>query len=162
VRRAIAAAVGTVAGLAALLHFKTTPLPAKAALGTTTTAPPAGAPPTNPAAPSGTTPTSSARSSTPTTSSGGRRVVPGTAVENQYGVVQVQVTLAGNRIVDVTPLQMPTDRPRSQFISEQAAPLLREEVLAAQSAQIDTIGGATFTSESYAESLQAALDAAKG
>ena len=53
---------------------------------------------------------------------------------------------------------MPSSHQRSQEISQQAAPLLRQEALQAQSAQIDLLSGATFTSESYAESLQSALD----
>jgi uncharacterized protein with FMN-binding domain len=68
--------------------------------------------------------------------------------------------LNGNQIVDVKPLKMPVDRSRSAEISSQAAPLLHDEVIAAQSAQIDTIGGATYTSGSYAQSLQSALDKA--
>ena len=68
--------------------------------------------------------------------------------------------LNGTRIVDVKALQLPFDRSRSKYISDQAGPYLRTEVLDAQSAQIDTIGGATYTSESYAESVQSALDKA--
>jgi uncharacterized protein with FMN-binding domain len=81
----------------------------------------------------------------------------GPVVETEYGPVQVAVTEQGGRIVDAKALQLPTDRPRSLSISEQAAPLLREEALQAQSAQINIVSGATFTSEGYAESLQKAL-----
>jgi uncharacterized protein with FMN-binding domain len=81
---------------------------------------------------------------------------------NQYGDVQVQVVVTGGKITDVKPLQYPTDRPQSAYISSQALPLLREEVLRAQSAQIDGVGGATFTSYSYYESLQSALSQAGG
>jgi uncharacterized protein with FMN-binding domain len=70
--------------------------------------------------------------------------------------------LNGTRIVDVKALQLPFDRARSRDISSQAAPLLHDEVIQAQSAQIDTIGGATYTSDSYAQSLQSALDRAHG
>jgi uncharacterized protein with FMN-binding domain len=81
---------------------------------------------------------------------------------NRYGPVQVAVVLNGTRIVDVHALQMPTDRARSADISSQAAPLLHDEVIQVQSARIDTIGGATYTSASYAQSLQSALDKARG
>ena len=64
------------------------------------------------------------------------------------------------QIVDVKALQLPFDRARSQDISTQVAPLLHDEVVQAQSAQIDTIGGATYTSDAYAQSLQSALDKA--
>jgi uncharacterized protein with FMN-binding domain len=60
----------------------------------------------------------------------------------------------------VRALALPNDRPRSQFISAQAEPLLRSEALSAQSARIDIVSGATYTSEGYAQSLQAALDRA--
>jgi uncharacterized protein with FMN-binding domain len=66
--------------------------------------------------------------------------------------------MRGGQIVDVTPLEMPMDRQRSAYITQQAAPLLRREVLRAQSARINIISGATYTTESYAESLQSALD----
>jgi uncharacterized protein with FMN-binding domain len=74
----------------------------------------------------------------------------------------VAAVLNGTRIVDVKALQLPHDRARSQEISSQAAPLLHDEVLQAQSARIDTIGGATYTSDGYARSLQSALDRARG
>jgi len=76
---------------------------------------------------------------------------------NFYGDVQVQVIVSGGRITDVKALQYPTDRPQSAYISSVAIPYLHDEVLKAQSAQIDIISGATFTSESYAQSVQSAL-----
>jgi uncharacterized protein with FMN-binding domain len=72
----------------------------------------------------------------------------------------VRITVQGRRITAIDPLQMPYDRSRSQYISEQAAPYLHDEVLQAQSAQIDIVSGATYTSESYIQSLQSALDKA--
>jgi uncharacterized protein with FMN-binding domain len=81
---------------------------------------------------------------------------------NEFGDVQVRVVVKGGRVSDVQPLQMPSDRERSALISQEAGPLLHDEVVQAQSAQIDTIGGATFTSESYAQSVQSALDKARG
>ena len=79
---------------------------------------------------------------------------------NQFGDVQVQVTFSGRKITDVKALQLPSDRARSAQISNFAAPYLRTEALQAQSAQIDLISGATYTSESYAQSLQSAIDKA--
>jgi uncharacterized protein with FMN-binding domain len=81
-------------------------------------------------------------------------------VDTRYGPVQVEVVVVGGRISDVKALEYPNEARRSQFISEQALPLLREEVVQAQSANIDTISGATYTSDAYAQSLQAALDSA--
>ena len=98
---------------------------------------------------------------TPTTHAGTVRTIDGDAFDNPYGTVQVRVTLQGTKIVNVTPLQMPVDRQYSAELSQQAAPLLLQEVLQAQSAQINILGGASYTSQSYAQSLQSALDKAK-
>ncbi|MDQ0213563.1 FMN-binding protein [Arthrobacter sp. SRS-W-1-2016] len=84
----------------------------------------------------------------------------GTAVETRFGTVQVQVTIKAGVITDVTALHLTDQEQRSVQISARAAPLLRSEVLSAQSANVQTIGGATYTSEAYLTSLQAALDAA--
>jgi uncharacterized protein with FMN-binding domain len=81
----------------------------------------------------------------------------GPVVENPYGPVQVAVAEEGSKIVDVKTLQMPTEHALSQEISEQVAPMLRAEVLQAQSAEINVVSGATYTSESFASSLQGAL-----
>jgi len=87
------------------------------------------------------------------------RTVQGPSVDMQWGPIQVTVKIKGKSIIDVS-ATYPTERPRSQFINSQAIPMLRTEVLQVQSAQIDLIGGATMTSEAYAQSLQAALDKA--
>ncbi|HEV3461959.1 MAG TPA: FMN-binding protein [Candidatus Dormibacteraeota bacterium] len=79
---------------------------------------------------------------------------------NQFGDTQVKITIAGGRITDVQAVQLPFDRPRSAEISQYASPRLHDEVLQAQSAQIDSLSGATYTSDSYAQSVQSALDQA--
>ncbi len=84
----------------------------------------------------------------------------GQPVSFRFGTVQVQVTISGGRITDVTALQLPAGDPRSSQISQYAEPYLRESVLQAQSAAIDLVSGATYTSEAYAQSLQSALDQA--
>ena len=76
----------------------------------------------------------------------------------KFGDVQVRVTLDNGRITDVQPLKMPSDRRRSAEITQAATPILHDEVLQAQSAVIDLVSGATYTSDAYAQSLQAALD----
>ena len=63
---------------------------------------------------------------------------------------------------DVTALQLPDGDPRSSQISQYAEPYLRQSVLQAQSAAIDMVSGATYTSQAYAQSLQSALDQASG
>jgi uncharacterized protein with FMN-binding domain len=88
------------------------------------------------------------------------RTYDGPTEDTRFGPVQVAATIKGGRITDVQALQLPSSHQRSQYISQQAAPELRIEALNAQSANIDTISGATYTSDAYAQSLQAALDAA--
>jgi uncharacterized protein with FMN-binding domain len=89
-----------------------------------------------------------------------KRILTGQLVRTPYGPVQVEVTLDADAISDVTALQLPYDRSYSARISRVVAPMLREETLQAQSAQIDLISGATYTSKGYAMSLQSALDQA--
>ncbi len=84
----------------------------------------------------------------------------GPVVQIPFGNVQVQITVQGGKIVDVQPIQLPTAHMMSQQIGQYAAPILRQEALQAQSAQINLVSGATYTSEAYAQSLQGALDQA--
>ncbi|KQN90875.1 FMN-binding protein [Arthrobacter sp. Leaf69] len=84
----------------------------------------------------------------------------GSAVQTRFGTVQVQITVNAGAITDVTALQLTDDDRKSVQISNRAAPLLRDEVIKAQSAQVQTISGATVTSDAYLSSLQGALDAA--
>jgi len=88
-----------------------------------------------------------------------KRVVVGHAYDVGYGVVQVKVTLKGSHITDVATLSLPQGG-HSGDISAYAAPQLRREALNAQSAHIDTVSGASYTSSGYAQSLQSALDQA--
>jgi len=93
--------------------------------------------------------------SKPTTST---RVVTGPTVRTQWGPVQVQVTVDGQRITDVTPLQYPMGTSMDGQINGYALPILMNETMQAQSANIDMVSGATVTSAGYIQSLQAALD----
>jgi uncharacterized protein with FMN-binding domain len=154
-RRALSVVFATIGLLVLLASFHSSP-------GTTTRAPTAKVLPTQPSAsappPQG--PSAAAPSAPPTTTRSTPRQIDGPVASNQYGDVQVRVTVQGGRLVNVEALQLPQDRARSARISEFAGPELRSEALNAQSANIDIISGATFTSESYAQSLQAALDQA--
>jgi uncharacterized protein with FMN-binding domain len=85
----------------------------------------------------------------------------GTVAQTQYGPVQVRITVTGGRLTDVTALQLPRTEARSLDIDRTAVPTLRQEALKAQSANINAVSGATYTSQGYKTSLQAALDAAK-
>jgi uncharacterized protein with FMN-binding domain len=84
----------------------------------------------------------------------------GSVVQTRFGSVQVQITVQAGKITDVTALQLTDAERKSVQISNRAAPILRDEVLQSQSADVQTISGATVTSDAYLNSLQAALDAA--
>jgi uncharacterized protein with FMN-binding domain len=75
--------------------------------------------------------------------------------------VQVQITVTGGKITQVSALQTPTADHRSVSINARATPTLASEALTAQSANIDSVSGATYTSDSYKISLQSAIDLAK-
>ncbi|MHB8611266.1 MAG: FMN-binding protein [Candidatus Dormibacteraceae bacterium] len=72
----------------------------------------------------------------------------------------MRVVISNGHITDVQAVTLPTDRAESAYISQQAGPLLRQEALQAQSANIDILSGATYTSQSYAQSLESALQQA--
>lgn len=107
--------------------------------------------------------TSSGTTGTGTGTTGGSSAsgtFAGDTTQTRYGPVQVQITVANGKITDVTALQLTNSDGRSVQISQQAAPILRQEALQAQSAQIQSVSGATFTSEGYTTSLQSAIDKA--
>ncbi|MHA7223285.1 FMN-binding protein [Arthrobacter sp. RHLT1-20] len=87
-------------------------------------------------------------------------IFAGSVVQTRFGTVQVQITVTAGAISDVTALKLTDDERKSVQISNRAAPLLRAAVIKAQSAKVQTIGGATVTSVAYLSSLQAAIDAA--
>lgn len=91
---------------------------------------------------------------------GGQRTVTGPVVNMRWGPVQVQVTVQGTKITDVKAIQLPNGDRRSSQISSRVEPVLRSQALAAQSASINGVSGATYTSVAYARSLQAAIDSA--
>jgi uncharacterized protein with FMN-binding domain len=88
----------------------------------------------------------------------GTKTVDGPVVDTRYGPVQVEITVEGSSITAIEALQLPGGDRRSEQISSRAAPELQSEALQAQSANIDGVSGATYTSAAYAQSLQAAID----
>jgi uncharacterized protein with FMN-binding domain len=157
-KRVALAIVSTVAALVLLLSFKTH--------STSVAAPSAAASSTSSAA----TGSSSSRSDSSGRSSGTSRTkssissaaktYTGSAVETQYGPVQVQVTIKSGTITAANAVDYPTSDPRDAQINAYAIPALNSETTAANSAQIDTISGASYTSAGYISSLQSALDKA--
>ena len=88
------------------------------------------------------------------------RTVTGGVAQTQWGPVQVQLTLKGSTITHVALLQYPSGNPQDDQINSYALPILIQNTLNAQSAQIDMVSGATVTSTGYVQSLQSALDQA--
>jgi uncharacterized protein with FMN-binding domain len=99
-------------------------------------------------------------SATPSTSSSSSsaKTATGDAISTQYGNVQLKVTIAGGKITKIEPVQLPSGDPKSSQISSYAEPQLAQSALTAQSASIDAVSGATYTSEGYKTALQSALD----
>ncbi len=164
-RRAVLTLAGTAAGLAALLSFKThagaaadaapamTPAPTQASSGST---PPTAAP-AHSAGPSHHTAAGPSQSAPAPAAA---RTVTGAVAQTQFGPMQVQLTLAAQKITKVTVLQRTNDGSESDQIDSFAIPKLTSETLAAQGARIDAVSGATYTSMGYIQSLQSALDQA--
>jgi uncharacterized protein with FMN-binding domain len=85
----------------------------------------------------------------------------GSVADAYYGNIQVQVTISGGKITDIQFLQAPNDNPNSQNINQQADPMLKQEAIQSQNANVDTITGATDSSQAFVQSLSAALNQAK-
>jgi len=118
---------------------------------------------TAPAATASATPTQSqsqTQTQTPTKSAGVSGTFKGETSQTRWGPVQVQVTLTDGKITDVTTLQYPNGDRKSLNISNQVIPWLQDEVLQIQSAQINGISGATYTSGGFKASLASALQKA--
>jgi uncharacterized protein with FMN-binding domain len=151
-RRVILAICATAAALALLLSFKTHTQSAPGE-------PPAGALGT----PAPGTGSSAAANGAATASSGAggagaARTVTGDEVNTIYGPVQVKITVSGGKVTAATAVQYPRGTPLDSQINSYAVPRLNSEAVAAGSANIDSVSGATYTSRGYIGSLQSALD----
>jgi uncharacterized protein with FMN-binding domain len=182
-RRAPVVITGTALGLAGVLSFRSVPATVSlAGLSSPTTAPSttvAGAgPPTTARSATTTTPTTpatttpSAATTVPTTRAtpttvattappttvASTRSATGPVVNYYFGTVSVKVTVSGSKITAVSIASLNDGgNPRSQYIDQQALPMLVQQALAAQSANIQGVSGATYTSEGFYTSLAAAL-----
>ncbi|MGW6919688.1 FMN-binding protein [Streptomyces sp. NPDC054950] len=142
-RRIVLASAATVSGMVLLLSLKPHTTPTVAGLASSP-------------APSSSSGASSGSAAT------GTQSLTGDSVQTRWGPVQVRVTLKGGKLTDVTAVTYPQENPRDQQINAYAIPQLTREALTAQSADIDTVSGATYTSDGYRQSLQSALDSASG
>jgi uncharacterized protein with FMN-binding domain len=170
-RRAILTLGGTVAGIAVLLGVKfhpasSTPLASSQSLAApSTAAAAAGVPATKPSA-SSTPGSGSSAGSSGGSSAGGTaqsttaRTFTGAVDNTSYGPMQVAITVSGKTITKVTVLQKTDTGSESMSIDAMAIPKLTSEALAAQSAKIDAVSGASYTSAGYIQSLQSAIDQA--
>jgi uncharacterized protein with FMN-binding domain len=124
--------------------------------------PPATSTPSTPSTPSTannpSTPTTPGTPTTTTPAGTATRSATGAVTSYAYGQLSVTVTERGTKITDVEMASLNETDARSVEIDDQAIPQLRQEVLSVQSAHIDGISGATFTSQAYVQSLQSALD----
>ena len=149
----------TVAGLAGVLAFHTTP--AKLSLGALPTAGAGGgqtASSPDPAASSGHRAAAGKATSRSSPTSGGTRSATGPSVNYSYGVMSVKVTVSGTRILDVGIASIDDGgNPHSESIDQQAVPVLEQEAMQAQSANIQAVSGASYTSAGFTQSLQSAL-----
>jgi uncharacterized protein with FMN-binding domain len=175
VRRAVLAVAGLAAGTSLLVVVKggagAAPYPVAAAADAdpTATTPPSGsakpAPSGKPVARSTPSPRGKTGKPKPATKAAApppkSNKVVGPRVANPYGAVQVVIEVDGNRITDVRTLEMPDLEARSDQLSAQVQTRLREEALREQGADLDTVSGATETSESYKESLRVAIERMK-
>jgi hypothetical protein len=160
--------VATVLGLVLLFSFKTPDAPPDSGLplAVANGIPTPGA--TTPSGPRASLPPgATGRASSPPVPAtqppnGGDQQVDGDVVSTQFGDIQVRLVESAGKIVDIQALQLPNDRRRSREISQFSEPILHDEALQAQSAKIDTVSGATYTSGAYRASLQSALDRVHG
>ncbi|MGH3166536.1 MAG: FMN-binding protein [Trebonia sp.] len=145
-RRVILAVTATVAGLVALLSFKSHS-PERSVL-------PQSAPLTG----AGGESTSGETGAGPVKLAPGERAVTGNVANTDYGPVQIQLIVKAGKIVKVSVLEQPTSTQEDVQIGQFAFPKLIAETLTSQSARIDTVSGASYTSGGYIQSLQSALD----
>jgi uncharacterized protein with FMN-binding domain len=85
----------------------------------------------------------------------------GSVADAFYGKIQVKAVVSGGRLTNIVFLQYPNDRGNSANISQQSLPILKQEAIAAQSAHVNGVSGATDTSEAFVQSLSVALASAK-
>ncbi|MDQ1600084.1 MAG: hypothetical protein QOD68_1558 [Actinomycetota bacterium] len=159
-RKIVVALMGTISGLIMLFSYHTSlgggTLAVPPSIGASTTTSSSGS-----TSPGGSSGTSSAGGGSSSSSAGGSSTtVTGDTAQTRWGPVRVQITVSSGQITDVTAVQYPNGNGRDQEINSYALPVLAQEALKAQSANIDHVSGATVTSDGYVQSLQSAIDQA--
>jgi uncharacterized protein with FMN-binding domain len=155
-RRIVTAILSTITALVLLFSYHTS----------TDSSTVAGSPVVQLGAPSGTTsqsrPSNNSGSSVPAQNApaASTATYTGGVADTQWGPVQVQITVQGGKVTQSRAVQYPQNNNRDAMINSYALPILDQEVVQQQSAGIDTVSGATVTSDGYLQSLQSAIDQA--
>jgi uncharacterized protein with FMN-binding domain len=149
---------GAVAGFAGVLALHSRTAPAPPVLGRIAAGRSQPGRPTQSGTGSAAGSSPSSQPSPPAAAGGGTHSATGALEKYGYGELAVRITVSGSQITNVTVPSLLTADPTSQQIAAQAIPMLRSQVLAADSAGINGVSGATFTSQAYEQSVQAALD----
>ena len=145
-KRALLVGLGTIAGTAAVLAYQPGTLFGTGTAQAGTDSSPV-SPPQSPSHPSLAAPSPKTAPQT----------ITGDLVQTKWGPVQVAVTVDGGQVTDVHTLVAPDGDPHSARISARAIPRLEQQALKVQSARIDGVSGASYTSQGFAQSLQSAL-----
>jgi len=156
-RRIVLAGLGTVSSVVLLMAYPTSH---NASVASTSGASGAGSGSAAAGSGSSSAGSGTAASSSGSSSSTGTKTYTGDAADTRWGTVQVKITVANGKITKSEAVQYPTGNGRDAEINGYALPILADEVVKAQSAQIDSVSGATVTSGGYVQSLQSAVDAA--
>jgi uncharacterized protein with FMN-binding domain len=164
-RRAIIATVGTVAALVAVLDYKShgAVTAVQVAVPSTSSASPSSptaAPATDPSTSSGSSSASTVPATTAPTATSSGGTYTGMEVQYQYGEIEISITIKDGKIAGLTLPVNTAEDPQSASINSQAVPILTKEALAAQGIHFDSVSGATYTSNAFAQAFQSALDKA--
>jgi uncharacterized protein with FMN-binding domain len=167
-RRAQIVIAGTVVGLAGLLSFNSSAVnlslgslsaatvPPRSTTTTTITPTTTSVPRSGGSTPPPTTTTVAPTTTTPTPSA--TRSATGESANYNYGILSVKVTVSGSKILNISIASIDDGgNPRSEYVDQQSIPLLEQEALSAQSANIQGVSGASYTSAGFEQSLQSAL-----
>ena len=164
-RRIIVSCAATISGVVLLLslkpHSTATTSSASISTGSSQSSSTDGGTSASPSPSTGSASSSaSASSSSGSGSSTSTQTFTGTAAQTRFGPVQVKITVKNKKITNIEVVEYPSDNPKDQQINSYALPVLNQEAISAQSAQIDSVSGATYTSDGYVSSLQSAIDQA--
>lgn len=159
-KKIVYAVLATISGLVLLFSYRTSLGAEATALTDAAASPSSAGSTTSSGTDSSTTGTDDARATGTSTTTLADGTYTGAAASTRFGAVQVAITVEGGHITAVDVPRYPASNSRDRQINERALPVLTSETISAQSAQIDMVSGATYTSRGYLQSLQSAIDEA--